>query len=83
MIAKGLHFPKLQFVGVIDADAGMVGGDIRGIERTYQILQQVSGRAGRSEEGGLVMLQTYEPESIMIQHMLAHDSKKIHRGRAA
>lgn len=77
MIAKGLHFPKLQFVGVIDADAGMVGGDIRGIERTYQILQQVSGRAGRSEEGGLVMLQTYEPESIMIQHMLAHDSKKF------
>lgn len=77
MIAKGLHFPKLQFVGVIDADAGMLGGDIRGIERTYQILQQVSGRAGRSEEGGLVMLQTYEPESIMIKHMLSGDNEKF------
>jgi len=77
MIAKGLHFPKLQFVGVIDADAGMIGGDIRGIERTYQILQQVSGRAGRAQENGLVMLQTYEPESIIINHLLATDSKQF------
>lgn len=77
MIAKGLHFPKLQFVGIIDADAGMMGGDIRGIERTYQILQQVSGRAGRAQENGLVMLQTNEPESLMIEHLLAADTAKF------
>lgn len=77
MIAKGLHFPKLQFVGIIDADAGMIGGDIRAIERTYQVLQQVSGRAGRDKESGLVMLQTYEPDGIMIKHILAEDTAKF------
>jgi primosomal protein N' (replication factor Y) len=77
MTAKGLHFPKLQLVGIVEADAGLIGGDIRGIERTYQVLQQVSGRAGREQEKGLVILQTYEPESIVIKHLLQADSKQF------
>jgi len=58
MIAKGHHFPHLTLVGVIDADLGLHGGDLRGSERTYQLLQQVGGRAGREQKAGQVWLQT-------------------------
>ena len=58
IMAKGYHFPNLSLVGVIDADAGLIGGDIKAIERTYNLLQQVSGRAGRSKKSGKVFLQT-------------------------
>lgn len=74
MIAKGHHFAKLALVGVIDADLGLEGGDLRAMERTYQVLHQVSGRAGREEELGKVILQTYNPESIVIK-ALSHGSR--------
>ena len=70
MIAKGHHFAKLALVGVVDADLGLEGGDLRAAERTYQVLHQVSGRAGREEELGLVILQTYDPENIVIKTLV-------------
>lgn len=62
VIAKGYHFPMLTTVGVIDADLGLAGGDLRAAERTYQLLYQVAGRAGREDRPGRVLLQTYNPE---------------------
>ena len=62
IIAKGHHFPNLTLVGVIDADLGLQGGELRAAERCYQLLHQVAGRAGREEKKGKVMLQTFMPE---------------------
>jgi len=62
VMAKGHHFPMLTLVGVVDADLGLTGGDLRATERTYQLLHQVAGRAGRAERPGLVYLQTFMPE---------------------
>ncbi len=62
MIAKGHHFPLLTLVGVVDADLGLAGGDLRAAERTYQLLHQVGGRAGRAQRPGRVLVQTYAPE---------------------
>ena len=70
MLAKGHHFPDLTLVGVIDADFGLAGGDLRASERTFQLLQQVSGRAGRSDKKGKVLLQTYSPQNNVIQALL-------------
>lgn len=66
LIAKGYHFPDLTLVGVIDADLGLSGGDLRASERTYQLLHQVSGRAGRSKSPGRVILQSYMPQNPVI-----------------
>lgn len=73
MIAKGHHFPSMTLVGVVDADLGLAGGDLRAAERTFQLLQQVGGRAGRAEKLGHVLLQTYQPENRVIQALLAGD----------
>ncbi len=62
IIAKGHHFPGLTLVGVIDADLGLQGGELRAAERTYQLLHQVAGRAGREEKKGKVYLQSFMPE---------------------
>ena len=62
IIAKGHHFPHLTLVGVVDADLGLFGGDLRATERTYQLLHQVAGRAGRAERPGRALIQTVEPE---------------------
>ena len=62
IVAKGHHFPNLTLVGVVDADLGLSGGDLRAAERTYQLLHQVAGRAGRDEKPGRVVLQTYHPD---------------------
>ena len=67
IIAKGYHFPNLTLVGVIDADLGLQGGDLRAGERCYQLLQQVAGRAGREEKPGHVLLQTRQPQSLLMQ----------------
>lgn len=67
IIAKGHHFPKLTCVGVVDADLGLSGGDLRATERTYQLLHQVAGRAGREEEKGIVYLQSFTPENRVMQ----------------
>ena len=69
IIAKGHHFPKLTTVGVVDADLGLTGGDLRATERVYQLLHQVAGRAGREKEQGQVFLQTFSPESRVMQSL--------------
>ena len=73
IMAKGYDFPNLSLVGVIDADAGLFGGDMRAIEKTYNMLQQVSGRAGRSQQKGKVIIQTYYPEQPIIQSLQKRD----------
>ena len=73
IMAKGYDFPNLSLVGVIDADAGLFGGDMRAIEKTYNMLQQVSGRAGRSQQTGKVIIQTYYPEQPIIQSLQKRD----------
>jgi primosomal protein N' (replication factor Y) len=75
IMAKGYHFPNLSFVGVVDADTGLLGGDMRAIERTYNLLQQVSGRAGRSNQLGRVFIQTYFPKQPVIQSLQKRDRK--------
>ncbi|MBN9578936.1 MAG: primosomal protein N' [Alphaproteobacteria bacterium] len=69
IMAKGHHFPQLTLVGVIDADLGTADGDLRARERTFQLLQQVAGRAGRAEKPGLVLLQTRNPADNVIHAM--------------
>ena len=73
IMAKGYDFANLSLVGVIDADAGLFGGDMRAIEKTYNMLQQVSGRAGRSQQPGKVIIQTYYPEQPIIQSLQKRD----------
>lgn len=73
IIAKGHHFPSLTLVGVIDADLGLAGGDLRAGERTFQLLHQVSGRAGRAEKPGRVFIQTYMPEQTVIKALAKND----------
>lgn len=73
MMAKGYHFPRLTVVGVVDADLGLAGGDLRAAERTYQLLAQVAGRAGRAEHPGRVLLQTYDPGHPVIRALIAGD----------
>jgi len=73
IVAKGHNFPTLTLVGVVDADAGLRGGDLRAGERTFQLLQQVAGRAGRADKPGRAIIQTYAPESPAIALLAAGD----------
>ncbi|HLS67992.1 MAG TPA: primosomal protein N' [Kiloniellales bacterium] len=73
IVAKGHHFPWLTVVGVVDADLGLSGGDLRAGERSFQLLNQVAGRAGRAERPGRVLLQTHEPEHPVIRALAAGD----------
>ncbi len=77
IITKGYHFPKLSLVGVIDADIGLSGGDLKASERSFQLLYQVSGRAGREYARGKVYLQTFAPEGRLIQLLKSHDFDKF------
>ncbi len=70
LVAKGYHFPLLTLVGVVDADFGLAHGDPRAAERTYQLLHQVSGRAGREDRPGRVILQTHMPGHPVLQALL-------------
>jgi len=73
IVAKGHHFPMLTLVGVVDADLGLTGGDLRAAERTYQLLHQVAGRAGRAERPGRALIQTYMPDQPVMQALAAGD----------
>ncbi|WP_279350150.1 primosomal protein N' [Erythrobacter litoralis] len=73
LVTKGFHFPELTLVGVVDADLGLEGGDLRAGERTYQQVAQVAGRAGRGEKPGEVLLQTRHPEASVIAALAAGD----------
>jgi len=73
MIAKGLDLPLVTLVGVIAADVGLGLPDYRAAERTFQLLTQVAGRAGRGLLGGRVILQTYQPEHYVIRAAAQHD----------
>jgi len=83
IVAKGHHFPMLTLVGVVDADLGLIGGDLRATERTYQLLHQVAGRAGRAERPGRVLLQTYMPEQPVMQALAAGDRDRFLEAEAA
>ncbi len=73
VVAKGHHFPLLTTVGVVDADLGLAGGDLRAAERTYQLLHQVAGRAGREQRSGHVYLQTHQTETPVMQALVSWD----------
>ncbi len=73
LVAKGHHFPLLTLVGVVDADLGLAGGDLRASERTFQLLQQVAGRAGREERPGQVLVQTHMPDHPVISALVSGD----------
>jgi primosomal protein N' (replication factor Y) (superfamily II helicase) len=83
IVAKGWHFPHLTLVGVVDADLGLAGGDLRAAERTVQLLHQVAGRAGRAEAPGRVLLQTYAPEHPVMEALVAGDLEAFMAREAA
>lgn len=82
LVAKGHNFPLLTLVGVIDADIGLQGSDLRAAERTFQLMRQVSGRAGRNERPGVALLQTYQPEHPVIRAILSGDEEAFWRAEA-
>jgi primosomal protein N' (replication factor Y) len=79
IMAKGFHFPRLTFVGVVDADLGLGGGDPRAAERTFQLLQQVAGRSGRGRDAGHVLLQTVNPEHPVMKALAKGDRDAFYR----
>ena len=82
LVAKGHNFPLLTLVGVIDADLGLQGSDLRAAERTFQLMRQVAGRAGRAETPGEALLQTYQPEHAVIRAILAGDEESFWKAEA-
>ncbi|HEU0042949.1 primosomal protein N' [Sphingomonas sp.] len=74
LVTKGYHFPNLTLVGVVDADLGLEGGDLRAAERTFQQIRQVSGRAGRGDKPGRVFIQTHSPKAQVMQALVTGDS---------
>jgi primosomal protein N' (replication factor Y) (superfamily II helicase) len=75
LVTKGYHFPNLTLVGVVDADLGLSGGDLRAAERSFQQIMQVSGRAGRGEKPGRVYIQTHEPAAPVISALVGGDAE--------
>jgi primosomal protein N' (replication factor Y) len=78
LVTKGYHFPNLTLVGVIDADLGLEGGDLRASERTFQQIAQVSGRAGRGEKPGRVFIQTREAGHPVIKALVNGDAEAFY-----
>jgi primosomal protein N' (replication factor Y) (superfamily II helicase) len=78
LVAKGHHFPKLNLVGVVDADLGLSNGDPRAAERTFQLLHQVVGRAGRDAGVGRGYLQTHQPEHPVMRALIAQDREAFY-----
>jgi primosomal protein N' (replication factor Y) len=73
LVTKGYHFPNLTLVGVVDADLGLAGGDLRAAERSFQQIQQVAGRAGRGDKPGRVFVQTHDPDAPVIAALVSGD----------
>ncbi|MFA3918623.1 primosomal protein N' [Ruegeria hyattellae] len=83
LVAKGHNFPNLTLVGVIDADLGLQGSDLRAAERTFQLMRQVAGRAGRAERPGTALLQSFQPEHPVIRAILSGDETGFWKAEAA
>ena len=83
LVAKGHNFPAMTLVGVLDADIGLTSGDPRASERTFQLLQQVTGRAGRGAKPGRGVVQTYQPDHPVIAALLSGDAERFYREEIA
>ena len=77
IIAKGHHFPLLTLVGIVDADLGLMGSDLRASEQTFQLLSQVSGRAGRGDKKGTVYVQTLYPDNAVLKALVDSDRNRF------
>jgi primosomal protein N' (replication factor Y) len=78
LVAKGHHFPKLKLVGIVDADLGLGNGDPRAAERTFQLLHQVAGRAGREQGRGVGFLQTHQPDHPVMRALISGDREAFY-----
>jgi primosomal protein N' (replication factor Y) len=78
LVTKGYHFPNLTLVGVVDADLGLQGGDLRAAERSFQQIMQVAGRAGRAVKPGHVYLQTHEPDAPVMRALISGDAESFY-----
>jgi primosomal protein N' (replication factor Y) (superfamily II helicase) len=78
LVTKGYHFPNLTLVGVVDADLGLQGGDLRAAERSFQQIAQVAGRAGRGAKPGRVFVQTHEPDAPVIRALVSGDAESFY-----
>ena len=83
LVTKGYHFPGLTLVGVIDADIGLIGGDLRSCERSFQQIAQVAGRAGRGDKPGEVMIQTRQPDAPVMAALIAGDTAGFYAAETA
>ncbi|TIV21636.1 MAG: primosomal protein N', partial [Mesorhizobium sp.] len=81
--AKGHNFPSMTLVGVVDADLGLANGDPRAAERTFQLLSQVTGRAGRTGKKSLGLLQTYQPDHPVMRAIVSGDSEAFYEREIA
>lgn len=78
MIAKGHDFPKLTLVGIVDADSMLYSSELRALERAYQLLTQVIGRAGRDKDAGKIIIQTYNPKNLIFEKIIEDDKKNFY-----
>lgn len=83
LVAKGHNFPGMTLVGVVDADLGLANGDPRAAERTFQLLSQVTGRAGRTGKKSLGLLQTYQPDHPVMRAIVSGDSEAFYEREIA
>ncbi len=83
LIAKGHNFPQVTLAVVVDADVGLASGDPRAGERTFQLLQQVTGRAGRGDRPGRGLLQTFQPDHPILRAILSGDAERFYREEIA
>jgi primosomal protein N' (replication factor Y) len=83
LVTKGYHFPNLTLVGVVDADLGLSGGDLRAAERSFQQIQQVAGRAGRGDKPGRVFVQTHDPDAPVIAALVSGDAPGFYSAETA
>lgn len=83
LVAKGHNFPGMTLVGVVDADLGLTSGDPRAAERTFQVLRQVTGRAGRGERPGRALLQTHDPSHPVLKALISGDPERFYAAETA